>query len=311
MNGLFLVDKPRGPTSHDIVQVVRRITGTRRVGHAGTLDPMATGLLIVLVGKATRLSRFLLSEFKEYEAEITFGVDTDTFDSTGAITAQAPCGLTEQEFCKLACGLVGRIAQTPPPVSAIKMGGEPLYAKVRRGEAVLPPERVVEVEWIKAISFEAGDAPKALVAMRVSKGTYVRSIAHDMGVACGCGAVLSSLRRTASGAFDVGEARTLEELEALGELSDLQAALIGPGDALRGYPRVIVARSSEAGILSGRKLEAAAIAQQQEQHGALSEGQVLAAVSEEGKLLAVMESTPDFGDSAVARPLVVFSDTGA
>jgi tRNA pseudouridine55 synthase len=206
-DGVLLIDKPSGITSHDAVARVRRALGVRKVGHAGTLDPMATGLLLMGVGRATRLLRFLGDLPKEYEGTGVLGVETDTLDADGQVTGEdtaAAAALTEPALRSAMESLVGDIEQTPPAYSAVKVEGERLYKAARRGETPDVPARRVRVDGFDLTSFATSEF-RFLV--RCSGGTYVRSLVRDVGAQLGCGAHLSALRRTAIGPFRVDGAR--------------------------------------------------------------------------------------------------------
>jgi tRNA pseudouridine55 synthase len=208
--GVLLINKPAGVTSHDVVQQVRRRFGTRRVGHAGTLDPIATGLLVLAVGPATRFLQYLPLEPKEYECTFTFGAQTNTYDSDGQVTAEAEVPLD------LAAGIAaalpkftGPIEQMPPIYSAIKKAGRPLYEYARRGEEVEIQPRRVFIEQYETLAVGGREAEFRIVC---SGGTYVRSLAHDLGVAVGCGAHVSELQRTRVGRFDIDDSQELDEV---------------------------------------------------------------------------------------------------
>jgi tRNA pseudouridine55 synthase len=213
LDGVLLVDKPGAHTSHDVVARLRGKLRMRKVGHAGTLDPMATGLLIVLLGRATRVSQFLISLDKEYEGSIELGRTTDTQDADGQVMETRPVpDLTRAQVEAAMQGFMGDQYQTPPMFSAIKVGGVPLYKKARKGEEV---ER--EPRFIRVISWEmlAFVSPRIDFRLRCTKGTYVRTLAHELGAKLGCGAHLSALRRTGSGRFSVAQALTMEQIEAM------------------------------------------------------------------------------------------------
>ena len=199
----MLVDKPEGMTSHDVVDVVRRTLGTRKVGHAGTLDPMATGLLAVGVGRATRLLRFLGDLPKTYEGIGVLGVRTDTLDAEGAVTATLPVEVTRPELDRAVAALVGESLQRPPAFSAVKVGGRKLYEAARRGEALEAEPRRIRVDAFEVLAFEP---PAFDFRVTCSGGTYVRVLVADVGDALGCGAHLNRLRRTAIGPFEVQDA---------------------------------------------------------------------------------------------------------
>ena len=213
LDGVLLVDKPGAHTSHDVVARLRGKLRMKKVGHAGTLDPMATGLLIVLLGRATRVSQFLISLDKEYEGTVELGKTTDSQDADGQLMETRPVPeLTEAQVAAVMQGFLGDQYQTPPMFSAIKIGGVPLYKMARRGEDVEREPRFIRVMSWDLLRFAS---PHIDFRLRCSKGTYVRSLAHDLGAKLGCGAHLSALRRTASGRFNVAQALTMEQIEAL------------------------------------------------------------------------------------------------
>ncbi|MGD1031179.1 MAG: tRNA pseudouridine(55) synthase TruB [Opitutaceae bacterium] len=223
LDGVLLVDKPVDHTSHDVVARLRGKLHTKRIGHAGTLDPMATGLLVILVGKSTRLSQYLISVDKEYEGTIELGKITDSQDAEGRVMETRPVPpLTEAALREAVRGFLGDQYQTPPMYSAIKIDGVPLYKMARKGEEV---ER--EPRFIRVMAWEVtGIAlPRFDFRLRCTKGTYVRTLAHDLGQKLGCGAHLAALRRTASGAFSVAQALTLDQIEAL-SIPEIEKRLI-------------------------------------------------------------------------------------
>ncbi len=201
--GLLLVDKPRGVTSHDVVDTVRRVLGIRRVGHAGTLDPMATGLLLVGVGRATRLLRFLADLPKTYEGTGRLGEETDTLDADGEIVRTAPVTASPVDLARAAAALVGRSMQRPPAYSAVKVRGRPMYETARRGEEVEAPSRPIRVDAFDVSSFDSRDFDFRVTC---SSGTYVRALVADLGTALRCGAHLVRLVRTRIGPFELGDA---------------------------------------------------------------------------------------------------------
>ena len=225
LHGILLLDKPQGLTSTGALARVKRLFNAAKAGHTGTLDPMATGLLVILVGKATRISQYLISLDKEYEGTISLGQTTDSQDADGEVITTRPVPpLTEADLRATMKTFIGDQYQLPPMYSAIKINGVPLYKKARQGEEV---ER--EPRFIRVVSWELGALalPKFDFRMRVSKGTYVRTLAHDLGEKLGCGAHLSALRRTATGSFRIAQALTLEQIEAL-SITDLEKHLISP-----------------------------------------------------------------------------------
>ncbi len=252
MNGALIIDKPAGMTSHDVVARVRRIIGERRVGHTGTLDPFATGVLVVLVGRATRLAQFLSGAEKEYEAAIRFGYATDTGDVTGArvdeeihIKTQRPQSFGKEEIETAMASLCGEIEQIPPMYSAKKVGGRKLYEFARRGEEVERQPVRVTIREFELLSRD-GEIPKGNedgsvdVRVRVvcSAGTYVRVLAEDLGKKLGVGAHLAELRRTRAGRFKVEAAITLDQLAEQLSSDSLATVLISPNEAVSHLPSI-------------------------------------------------------------------------
>ncbi|MDW8065704.1 MAG: tRNA pseudouridine(55) synthase TruB [Anaerolineae bacterium] len=227
--GLLVLDKPKGWTSHDAVERVRGLTRIRRVGHAGTLDPLATGVLVLLVGPATRLAEFLLGHDKRYWATIRLGIRTDTDDAEGRILSERPVEVSRESFEEALRAFVGEILQTPPAFAAIRQGGERLYEKARRGEAVAPPPRRVRIDELCLLEW---NPPWATIEVACSAGTYIRALARDIGEQIGCGAHLTELRRLASGPFTLAEAIPWEILEAAGRAGDWPRYLRPVEDAL-------------------------------------------------------------------------------
>lgn len=247
MTGFVLVDKPRGPTSHDIVATVRRAFSTKRVGHAGTLDPGATGLLVVAVGPATRLLRYIQGLDKTYEVTGVLGVTTTSLDADGEVVDRRPVEVAPADVRAAAARLTGVISQSPPAVSAIKVGGERAYRKAARGEAVELEARTVTVHAFDVLRVTA-DAFDARVVC--STGTYIRSLVADVGEALGCGAHVAHLRRTAIGHLGVKGAVRPDRLGA--------SALRPVEDVLSHLPRADVEAETEAFARNGRRIEAPA-----------------------------------------------------
>lgn len=213
MNGILLIDKPAGWTSHDVVAKLRGILRERRIGHSGTLDPMATGLLVVFLGKATKAAEFAEADEKEYIAGLRLGVSTDTQDITGTVLRErSPCGVGGTELSGVLEGFTGEIQQLPPMYSAVKVNGQKLYDIARRGGSVERKPRSITVFELENLGGSGGDY---VLRVRCSKGTYVRTLCHDIGETLGCGGCMSSLRRTKAGAFGIETAHTLEEVAAL------------------------------------------------------------------------------------------------
>jgi tRNA pseudouridine55 synthase len=210
LDGAVLIDKPAGPTSHDIVDAIRRNFGIKKAGHCGTLDPAATGLLIIVLGRGTKLSEKLMADDKVYEGSMKFGESTDSYDADGELVASLPVPpLTLDELNTAAAEFVGDQMQTPPMVSAVKKAGVPLYKLARKGVEVPREPRLIHIYNFK---FSAYEEPIGRFRLACTKGTYVRSVAHDLGQKLGCGAHLATLRRTVSGKFDVAQAIPFEDL---------------------------------------------------------------------------------------------------
>lgn len=250
MNGVLIIDKPRGLTSHDVVARVRRILKQKAVGHLGTLDPLATGVLPLVLGNMTRLAQFYLASVKSYEGVIRFGFATDTYDAEGepAGPAQEP-SLTLEQVCALAGKFQGVIEQTPPPFSAKKVNGVPAYKLARKKtDAPLKPVQV-EIKEFEITQFEDS---RAHFHARVASGTYMRSVAHEMGKLAGCGAHLESLRRTAVAEFELTDAHTLQALEQAALATDIEPLLIHPRKLLPAIPCVTANDEVAARIRHGR-----------------------------------------------------------
>jgi len=229
LEGILLVDKPGDHTSHDVVARLRGKLKMKRIGHAGTLDPMATGLLIMLVGKATRVSQYLISLDKEYEGTVELGKVTDTQDADGEMMETRPVPpLTEDELKEAIKGFLGDQYQMPPMYSAIKIAGVPLYKSARKGEDIVREPRFIRVMNWEVTKF---GLPRFDFRLRCTKGTYVRTLAHDLGQKIGCGAHLAALRRTATDKFNVAQALTLDQIMAM-SLTEIEQKLIAPRDAV-------------------------------------------------------------------------------
>jgi tRNA pseudouridine55 synthase len=215
LDGALLIDKPAGPTSHDVVDEIRRQFRIKKVGHCGTLDPNATGLLIIVLGRGTKLSERLMSDDKVYEGTMKFGEATDSYDCDGQIVATHPVPpLTVEQLNEAAVPFIGDIMQMPPMVSAIKKGGVPLYKLARKGIEVERDARLIHVYNFR---FTAYTEPLGQFRLACTKGTYVRSITHDLGQKLGCGAHLTTLRRAVSGKFDVADALPLDTILGLSQ----------------------------------------------------------------------------------------------
>lgn len=245
VDGILVVDKPSGPTSHDVVQVVRRAAGQKRVGHTGTLDPAATGVLVVCLGRATKLVQHLQAGQKTYAAQLVLGVVTSSQDADGEVLARtSAAGLDEQRVCEALTRFQGEIEQVPPMVSAVKVGGERLHELARRGEEVEREARRVTIHDLVLDAYDADtdpEHPRVSFLVTCSAGTYVRTLAHDLGEMLGVGASLTSLRRVANGPFGVDDAHDLDAVRAAGEAGDLSGLLLTPEAAVaRALPTVEV-----------------------------------------------------------------------
>ena len=248
MDGVVAIDKPAGMTSHDVVDAVRKALGTRRVGHGGTLDPDATGVLVVGVGKATRFLSFAQESPKRYVARLRFGSTTSTPDASGEVLETHPGEVGRDEVFTELKRFVGPIEQIPPMVSAVKIGGERLHAKARRGEEVERPPRKVSIYELTPLGFDAEDPVELDMEVLCSAGTYVRTLAHDIGASLGCGAHLRTLRRTAAGGF------TLEDTIDLDSLNSDR--LLPPASLVQHLPATRVDDEAAALVADGRPLPA-------------------------------------------------------
>lgn len=293
MLGAIVVDKPEGWTSHDVVNRMRRLAGTRGVGHLGTLDPLATGVLPLLLGDATRLARFYGAAEKVYEAEVRFGFATSSYDREGE--PLGPAVPVTFDAADLEAALVpfrGRQQQMPPPVSAKKIRGVAAY-KMDRAEAQAALQAVPVEVFELALLWFAGD--RAGLRVHCSAGTYVRSIAHDLGAALGCGAHVEQLRRTRSGAFVIEQARTLEQLQRLRDEDRFEEALLRPADLLPEIPNAYVDIDTAGQIRNGRDFRVSPFRQD-------AGSRLVKALSGEDELLAIGEAVlPN-----LYHPVVVF-----
>lgn len=252
-SGVLIVDKPEGPTSHDIVDRVRRLFDMKRVGHAGTLDPMATGVLIIGLGKATRLLTFLKDLPKRYSARIQFGISTTTQDAMGEVETERSCAFSEKDLRGAAASFIGEIEQIPPMVSAVRVGGKRLYESAREGVDVERSPRKVRVHSLEFLDIDLEKWEASIDAL-CSSGTYVRTLAADLGELLGCGAHLSALRRTSVGSFTDGESTTLEKLDGLGQ-DDRKSVVMPMADAMRDFPVFEVSGELEESVRHGRALD--------------------------------------------------------
>jgi tRNA pseudouridine55 synthase len=294
-HGVIVVDKPAQWTSHDVVAKIRKIYRQRRVGHAGTLDPDATGVLLVGLGRATRLLRFLQDTGKGYRATIVFGVSTTTLDASGEVVDRSPMPIDQGDVEATLPAFLGEIEQLPPMVSAVKVGGRRLHELARRGEEVERAPRRVRVDRIDIEAFEPGPYPVATVRVECSSGTYIRSLAADIGSRLGGVAHLGELRRLHIGSFTLDEARTLADIE-----SDPDAVVLPPVTAMRDLEQVTIDAEQARAVAHGVTFPAAVFA------GADAGPGPFAVVGPDGELLAVYERR-----RAAVKPAVVLAPVEA
>jgi tRNA pseudouridine55 synthase len=299
VDGLFVIDKPAGWTSHDVVGRMRRILGTKKVGHAGTLDPMATGMLLVGANKATRLLTFYVGHDKDYDATIRLGQATVTDDAEGEVTQTADAsGVTEAEIHSAVAELTGEIEQVPSAVSAIKVDGKRSYARVRSGEDVVLKARPVTVSRFVVLAIRRLDAVVDVdIAVTVSSGTYVRALARDLGSALGVGGHLTALRRTRVGGLTLADATTLEQLTELKEAGEELPATSLARAATGALAAVAISAHDARELTHGRRATSPA--------EALS-GVDLAAVDPQGDLVAVVRRS-----GTALKPVIVFAQPRA
>lgn len=253
MNGIILIDKPTGKTSHDMVYFVRRLTGIRKVGHTGTLDPDATGVLPVCIGKATKVCDMLTVSDKEYVAEIAFGTATDTQDASGRILSERPVEADEGEIRAAIMEYTGEIDQIPPMFSAIKQNGQKLCDLARKGIVVERKPRRVTVYETEILGIDILEKT-ARVRVKCSKGTYIRTLCADIGERLGCGAHMKSLRRTKSGGFDISQCFSCDELEALAKDGRFEEKLIAPDEVFKSYDKIELGEVLAAKLKNGVRI---------------------------------------------------------
>ncbi len=252
MDGVLNVHKPAGPTSHDIVYKVRRIFGQKKVGHAGTLDPLATGVLVVCLGAATRIVEYLMGTQKDYRARMVLGRSTDTQDSTGNVEAECDAsGITRAVLECAVSTFVGRLQQVPPMVSAIKHEGRPLYKLAREGRSVERAPREITVHSIEVMGFQPGPRAEAEIVVRCSSGTYIRTLCADIGDKLGCRAHMSALERTRVGRFCIEDSLTIDELVEVNERGGAGSVLMSIDDALADLPSTVVREQDLMSVMHG------------------------------------------------------------
>lgn len=280
ISGVLVVDKPVGLTSHDVVQVIRKGTNIRRAGHTGTLDPRASGVLVVLVGPAVRLSEYVSASDKRYQATVRLGTSTDTYDADGRIISTSPVDkITEAQFEDALKNFVGEIEQVPPPYSAIKIKGRKAYEMAREGEEIELEPRRIKVYSLELLEWAP---PEAVIDVYCSSGTYVRSLAHDVGEKLGCGAHLVGLRRTKSGRFTLRDAVPLRKLRDAFEDGSWYQNLIPAAEALSDWPSIELDQDQVVAIRHGHRIPA------DNQSADMARG-----ISEQGELVALLEFMPD------------------
>ncbi len=283
LHGIFNVNKPAGMSSHDVVSAVRRASKTARVGHAGTLDPLATGVLLLCVGQAVRVTEYLMDHDKKYRARVRLGVATDTYDATGAVVAQRQVSVTREQIADALQSFVGKVAQAPPAYSALKRAGTPLYKLARRGVKVEAAPRQIE---IYAIDLRAMALPEVEFDAHCSKGTYIRSLAHDLGEKLGCGAHLTALTRTASGPFSLDDALPLDQLRDALANGYAERYLNPLDDALLQFEAIVVEPESARAIRQGRTIAC----------GRAFTTPLLRAYSADGECMALLERGRQAGE---------------
>lgn len=291
--GLLNINKPTGPTSHDIVAGIRRGTGQRRVGHAGTLDPLASGVLVVALGPATRLAEYLTASRKTYIAKVTLGITTDTYDAEGQVISQqpVPAHLDVETIDTALVQFRGSILQTPPVYSAIKVAGKSAHARIRAGQHVELEPRLVTVHALEMISVTP---PSLELRVECSPGTYIRSLAHDLGQVLGYGAMLGGLIRTGSGQYDLNNAVEWATLQASFDTGSWRDFLIPADQALDGTPQIHLDESALRQVLNGGPVYSSTIAE--------GTGR---AYAPDGQFVAVMQG--DVSEN-VWRPIKVFAN---
>jgi tRNA pseudouridine55 synthase len=290
-HGVLVVDKSEGWTSHDVVARLRGLIGVKKAGHTGTLDPMATGVLVVCFGRATKIIPYLQEDEKEYQAEIHLGVSTDTFDREGEVVRRCAPSPVERSVLDRVCQqFVGELEQIPPMFSAAKVGGKRLYQLARSGRTVERTPRRVRVLRLHVLDYAF---PRLVVRVLCSKGTYVRSLANDMGEALGCGGHLGALRRLRSGRFRIEEARTLERIAQVAETGRLSSLVIPTHEALDQYPAWSLAPDDVRRFRSGTATMA---------RGLPAPSRVLRVFDEDG----VFCGLGTVGDGSLIRPVSVF-----
>ncbi len=281
MDGIINVNKPLGITSHDVVYRLRKILGIKKIGHTGTLDPDASGVLPMCVGKGTKLAEYLTAKDKQYLAVLKLGAFTDTQDASGEIIESFEVSVTEEEICDAVKKFIGDIMQIPPMYSAIKVDGKKLYELAREGKTV---EREPRQVTIKNIEIKSIDMETNTVEMLVdcSKGTYIRTLCNDIGAALGCGGHMAALKRTKSGRFDIKESFTLDEIAKMAEENDF-SFMVSVGEALPEYEKIVLADKNAQRVRNGIKISVEG----------LNTDKIYRVFDEQGEFLALVQQTED------------------
>ncbi len=275
ISGVLVVDKPVGLTSHEVVQIIRRGTNIRRAGHTGTLDPRASGVLVILIGPAVRLSEYVSASDKRYQAVIQLGTSTDTYDADGQILSHNLVNISEDEFEEALQSFVGEIEQVPPPYSAVKVKGRKAYEMARKGEEVDLAPRKITVYSLELLEWAP---PEVVIDVYCSSGTYIRSLANDLGKMLGCGAHLVGLRRTKSGRFTLRDAAPLRKLRESFDLGTWHQFLIPAAEALSDWPAIELNVEQIDAVRHGHRVTAEA-----------GIGKMARGISEQGELVALLE----------------------
>lgn len=276
MNGIILVDKPIGKTSHDMVYLIRRLSGIKKVGHTGTLDPDATGVLPVCIGKATKVCDMLTASDKRYTAELILGKTTDTQDASGKVLTESDVDVTTEMIHKIIGKFIGEIEQIPPMFSAIKKDGKKLYELARKGITVEREPRKVIIHSIDLLGIDL-ENNSVEIDVYCSKGTYIRTLCEDIGKSLGCGAYMNTLRRTMSGGFEIGDCRTVDELRELADSGKLTEVLIPTDSVFSDYDKVILDDFLAEKLKNGIKIRKAG----------LENGKLYRVYSKDGEFLSV------------------------
>ena len=298
MDGILNINKPTGMTSHDVVAKVRKLLKQRRVGHAGTLDPAASGVLPICVGQATRVAEYLSESGKAYQATIVFGTVTDTYDSEGTIMRTASTqDLTRAQIEALLPKFLGEQMQVPPRYSAIKLQGQPAYKRARAGEDMAMEARPITIYQLEIIDWQPSQPPTLTLAIECSKGTYIRSLAYDLGEQAGCGAHLGGLIRTRSGPFPLSESITLEQLAEAAAQGTVKQSLFPADKAIERYPALVLDEHTSERVRHGNAFQV------EEKPDLVHEQHIARVYDDKGQFVAIAEWDIERG---VWQPVKVF-----